>query len=280
MPFEQADEALEQEITKNISPETDQPSTQDILELDKHEKFKWEGKEMTRDELKAHLLRQDDYTRKTQALAKERKEFDAYKAEVEEYKENKRFLDNLEKDLRAVEADHSLASEFKRIYPEKFHHYLELRGIHESEELSRKDIQQLIKQSIAEETGPIKERFHEQEVSAITTFLETFAQKMEQKYPHANEEAVLNRAQALVEAEGVDALTEQRYEEFWKADNERHQQRYENFYKQQIENQKKANEKAKEGGPGGGVPTQGPPKGGGLKGADKDLERILRAQLG
>lgn len=83
-----------------------QPST--VHDLEKLGKFMFGGKEYTPQELKSAMMRQEDYTRKTQELAQER-----------------RFNDNLSIDLKAVRENPALADQFKSIYPEKYHAYLD-----------------------------------------------------------------------------------------------------------------------------------------------------------
>ncbi len=133
MGFEHAREALESSISEGgrestnerapeSSPQTESIETAGgseqatkeeaiqaaIVELDKLEKFKYRGKEWTPKDLEAATLRQSDYTKKTQELAQER-----------------RFVENLPYDLMAVSRDPAKASQFKQVYPEKFHQFLE-----------------------------------------------------------------------------------------------------------------------------------------------------------
>lgn len=85
-----------------------QSAMPEITELDKLEKFKWQGKEYSPKDLQNMVLMRQDYTRKTQELSEARK-----------------YVDNLEVDLEAVKNDPSLADKFKEIYPEQYHKYLD-----------------------------------------------------------------------------------------------------------------------------------------------------------
>src|SRR5574342_369275 len=70
------------------SEETEKP---DLSELAAEAKYKIGDKELTGKEIEAGMLRQEDYTRKTQAIAEERRSF---QAEIEELKdENEEFKD-------------------------------------------------------------------------------------------------------------------------------------------------------------------------------------------
>ncbi len=94
-----------------------QKQAEDIAELEKvigEKKFKFEGRELTLTELKRAMLRQDDYTKKTQDLARQKKE-------MESVTERTKYIDNFKADLAAVRANPALAKEFKKIYPEHFH---------------------------------------------------------------------------------------------------------------------------------------------------------------
>jgi hypothetical protein len=110
MALPEASEVVEQIEGGNDSPSAQQSEAapestpQTVAELDKLEKFKFEGQEYTPQELKNAILRQSDYTRKTQEFSQER-----------------RFYDNLQADLRSVRSNPALAAEFRRTYPEKFH---------------------------------------------------------------------------------------------------------------------------------------------------------------
>jgi len=92
----------------------DKATAQAIYELEKLGKFKIEGKEMTLDDLKKAMLRQNDYTVKTTKLSEEKKSFE----------QERLYYENLAVDLDRVRKNPSLASEFVKVYPEKFHSYL------------------------------------------------------------------------------------------------------------------------------------------------------------
>lgn len=100
-------------MDQNASAE-DRAAAQAVYELEKLGKFKLEGKEMTLDDLKKAMLRQNDYTSKTTKLSDERKAFESERT----------YYENLAADLEKVRKNPNLASEFVKTYPEKFHSYL------------------------------------------------------------------------------------------------------------------------------------------------------------
>jgi hypothetical protein len=104
-----------------------------MLELEKVEKFKFDGKEYTLKELRTLLAKekeqQRDYTAKMQKLAEERKSWETQR------KETQRFDDNLYADLQAVKDNPQLAQEFLKVYPQSYHRHL--RAVLESTSTSQ-----------------------------------------------------------------------------------------------------------------------------------------------
>jgi hypothetical protein len=101
-PVRTSDSSVEQ-------AKTQQEKIQEMIELESLDKFKFRGKEWTPEEIDKAMLLQADYTRKTQAISAESK-----------------FIDNLDADLRAVRSNPDLTSEFKKLYPEKYHKFLDV----------------------------------------------------------------------------------------------------------------------------------------------------------
>ena len=107
-----AKEVFNTDWTKDLNQGAkDEPT---IYDLEKLSKFKYQGQELTPKDLEAMILRQKDYTQKTQALSKERESFQS----------EQKFYENLYYDLNNVKNNPQLANEFIKIYPEKFHEYL------------------------------------------------------------------------------------------------------------------------------------------------------------
>src|SRR5271166_2884879 len=100
--LQEATRNAEREIAEEQSQSGNQrqeKSVQELIDLDKLERFLWKGKPTTRKEFESGWLRQQDYTRKTQAL----KESQA-KAEIE----TRKFQDNLDADLEKLRQNPSL----------------------------------------------------------------------------------------------------------------------------------------------------------------------------
>lgn len=69
--FNQAeDSAVEATVNpQTATPQNNQPTTQELIDLASVQKFKIDGKEMTFDQLKKSMMLHSDYTKKTQSVA-------------------------------------------------------------------------------------------------------------------------------------------------------------------------------------------------------------------
>jgi hypothetical protein len=245
------------DIEKDLPVETDKEQRPPV-ELDSLERFKWEGKEWSPKDLKNAVLMQSDYTKKTKELAEERK-----------------YVDNLSADLTALVENPSLLDSFKQIYPKKYHAYVEgiLAKVKpsvdvESEQVqARPQAQQLpdeVRQALEEakivkaDVEKIKAAQFEKEVAAIEAQLGTIFSEMRKKYPLANEEAVIARAQSLIDQKY--SVDEKVWAELWKSGHEANKKMFDNVYKTQISQQKQAHAQGSDIGAGGGIPGQAPKK--------------------
>lgn len=223
------------------SSENEALSSQEIIDLDKIEKFKMHGEEWTRDKLASAMLRQADYTRKTQELAKDRK-----------------YTDNLAYDIANVLKNPSMVEQFKKVYPKEFHKYLDPYASYltqtkpqdgEGNKQASADPQLLAR------VDQIEERFRKEEVKTAEVLLEGVFKKYSEKYPYADETSVISRSLALMEQRTrngeSDNLTQEDWNKVFKAENDRVEalakSRYQNTVKQQLQ----ANRKAKDVGSGG-----------------------------
>ena len=213
----------------------EQPS---IYDLDSAEKFKWQGREWTTKELQSSYMAHSDYTRKTQALAEERK-----------------FYDNLSYDLEAVKNNPGLMQEFKRVYPEKFHSYLNYVQSKQPDTQAQTS-QQGLDPKFVERVERLERNIHEREVAAIEAELDAKFKQYSEKYPMADEEAVIARAQALINR--GDKITDQTWDNLWKSVHDRNQSLADKYYSTKVKEQKTANAKARDVGSGGGTVGRAP----------------------
>lgn len=227
-----------------------------ITELDKLEKFKFEGREWTPSDLKKSVLMHQDYTRKTQEFAQERK-----------------YYDNLSADLKQVRVNPALAAEFKRLYPEKFHGYLEhvlgqagntsAQPDQGSTASSQSKYAQLDPEVVAR-FERVEANVFNKEVAAIEKELEAQDTEFSSKFPMADVDSCYAKAQSLLDRnkdlpkdQHVE-LSKEIWERIYKADHEKNQKRYEAVYKDNINKQKQAGLKGKDAGAGGGMPGGSP----------------------
>lgn len=205
-------------------------------------------------EWESGYIRQQDYTQKTQALAQDR-----------------RYFDNLHVDLDRVKSNPALVDQFKQVYPERFHAYLRF-AIAESQNQERSQQSNQQAQQYARldpkfeaEFNQMKENLRQKEVAAISAELDAKFKTFSQKYPFADEEAVVARAQALLaKMKEIDPtrrdvlITDRQWDALWKSQNDRAYSLTDAQYKKQVQSQLQASKKAADVGGGGGVPGQAP----------------------
>lgn len=239
------------ESTQEGSQTAEQPSQ--IFDLDSAEKVKFEGREWTRDELKSAYMMQSDYTKKTTALAEERK-----------------YYDNLWHDVEKVKANPSLIDQFKSVYPQSFHKALEYLDLKTAAQPQAQPQQpQNVNQDLMKRFEAIENDFKENKVKAINAELDAKFDSLSKKYTLADEEAVLARAQSMLD-KGT-KLTDQVWDQLWKSVHDRNQQIADKYYQSKVKQQSEANAKGKDIASGGGIPGNAPVKARSIKEATEML---------
>jgi hypothetical protein len=256
--------------TSNGSSAPDSASTaqaaSSVLDLTKAEKFLWEGKEMTPAELKKSILRQQDYTKKTQSHAEERRRFEEERrAFVQQQEETEKYNSNLDADIQNVLRDPSLEAKFKEIYPEKYHRHLDQALTKSFGDRSSPDseVKSLKQQLQAQDAERAKTAF-ETEVRQHAEILDSNIARLATKYPHADEDSVLARAEYMAASMKKDANFNDNFskliEKLYQENHQHHEKRYKEIYGKKVESQKQANAHGKDIGRGGGTPAQAPQK--------------------
>lgn len=241
------------------------PSNQQsqLTELEKLERFSYKGKEWTPKDLESAILMQSDYTKKTQAIAEERK-----------------YYENLPHDLMRVAAQPGLAEEFKKIYPEKFHSYLtaiEEKNNHGyAPEAPSQAQQQGIDPEFRSRFEKLEAAWQEQEIKTAETKIDQVFTKMKAKYEYVDEEQVIARAQhALSKGEKLD---DSAWEKIFKTVNDLEYSKFQAWHKKQVATQQEAHLKGKDIGGGGGIPGQAPKKLSSFKDAEQAMMDALSQQ--
>lgn len=250
-------EELEQgtQGTEESAPEQSN-GTQELTDLSTLDKFMFDGKEMTFEELKKSHMLHSDYTKKSQEMAEIRGHWD----KLPEYRKN------LNADLEAVKANPALAEEFKKIYPEAFHGDLEkiLQDHGEARQEGGSlpyEVQQKL-QRLEQFANSYEQEKYEQQVQAEEMKLEKMEQEMAKKYPHADASVVYAQVQALMDKDGLKSedVNDKVWENAWKSVNNQLESRFKNYQNTNFNKQTQANLEGRDVGQGGSIPGEAPKK--------------------
>lgn len=233
-----------QEVSRAIEPEKNQD-----LDLDKLERFRFQGKEWTPKELRNAQLRHEDYTRKTQELAETRK-----------------YSDNFAIDLQSVLRNPNRFEEFRKIYPKQFVQIAEevLKSVKpssptpqstQSTESAQKPTDPRVEE-ILSEWGQIKQEQQKAEIEQIHSWLDNQFETLSKKYDFANSEIVTARAEAA-SLQGTQ-ITKELLDKLFKANHEEIKGAWEKRYKSKVNEQLEKGKKAKDIGGGGGIAGEAP----------------------
>lgn len=261
---EQAPEAAPESPVANQSPVSATPAEQvqqkieEILDLDKHEKFRWGGKDWTRDELKRSTMLMRDYTQKTQKLSEEKK-----------------WSDNFAADMAKVLRNPDLITELNKIYPDSYKNAAaqllrehmasqQVRGnsgeqtqatvSNQSNDFIRSLVSKV--ESLENNLTEILTKGEQAEYEKNLAEIDSITAELEKKYDLADTQAVIARIQVL--ADNGAKPTRDTWERVFKSSHETNQKRLDARQSKLIEEQKKASSKAQDMAPGGGIAGQAP----------------------
>lgn len=242
--------STESASTENSNPlineSAEQPAS--VFDLDSAEKVKWGGREWSQKELKDSTMLHSDYSRKTQAIAEERK-----------------YTDNLNYDLSYIHKNPDKAKElveqFKSIYPEKFHSYLDFVFKNQPDKSLSENGQNAAKvdpalQERLDKFDRMEAEFEQKKIEAIDAELDAKFQVLSKKYPMADEEAVIARAQSLVDRKVK--IDDKIWDNLWKSVNDKNEKLADAHYANKVNKQKNANSQGRDIASGGGTPGQAP----------------------
>lgn len=225
-------------VSKDAKPET----IQEILDLDKQERFRFQGKEWTPKELRSAYMAHQDYTRKTTELAEARK-----------------FADNFEADLSVVLKNPAKLEELKKIYPAAYVQMAEkylAAGSRPGESANRPQQDDPRIQNLEQKIQSWEEAQHKAEVQKIESWLTSEYESLGKKYPYANSEVISARAELL--AKQGNEINRNVLDKLFKHNNDELKKVWDGMYKAKAETQKQAGLRGKDMGAGGGVPGQAP----------------------
>lgn len=248
--FESNDEQLGQDTESNSAPEQ---STQDIVDLDSLERFRWKGEELTRDELEKRQMLQQDYTRKRQESS----------ALEKQLQEKSKYIENWKVDLENIRQGKASVEDFKRVYPEEYHFLLDQLSKSPEQHVGSGNSRdnQGYSQELNTLRGQVNELLsaqHEARVEAAGSEIDSIMNELGPKYDLAKPKYVMADVFSMIESgTKVDKST---WEKVYKYHHEEELKSYKGYYSKQFKKQKEASEKAKDIGPGGSAPTGGKPK--------------------
>jgi hypothetical protein len=240
-------------LSDKISANPDLLDKGSVPELEKLDKFRYRGKEYTAKDLEKTPFFHSDYTKKTQALAEERK-----------------FYENLPYDLEVLKSNPSLADKFKSIYPEKFHWALNyVLGEQASTQNTggNSATAEQAQQKIAEVKDPrideLYESYQSSQREAAQARIDSMFDRNLQKYPHADEVRVIGTVQALYEAHAKDPQRypkpdEKMIEKVFQKEHESMLSRFKQMQSSAFKNQQQANAEGAMTGAGGAIPGRAP----------------------
>lgn len=246
-------ETPEQEtnLTETEESQGGDPEKDNLVDLDSVEKFRFGGQEWTLKDLQGAILRQSDYTRKTQELAESRKSFE----------QDQKFYDNLDADIEAVRKKPELIKQFKEIYPEKFHRFLKAVGVEEQTKLPQGVDPEFYQRfsSLEEKLTAQEAKARQEQLSAIEKSIDATFEKMSSKYPLADHEVVNTRALAYLEANpNKETLTDSEWEQIFKGVHAQIDKLAKTKSSELIKGQRQVNQAARDTGKGGGIPGARP----------------------
>lgn len=233
------------------APESSEGQAESILDLDTVERFKFSGREWTPKDLQSAHMMQQDYSRKTQALAEDRK-----------------YSDNFAYDASKVLEDPSLLSKFAEIYPEKYvqilQEVLQNKGTQTQSKVGAQATTQL-DPDIAKKISKMEKFIQSAEQEKFQTDVQKYETEIDQminkftpKYPLADQSVVLAQAE-LLHNRG-EKLTADVWEKIYKHVHGSEEKKFNEHYKKQFDSQKQANLRGKDVAIGGGIPSQAPEK--------------------
>lgn len=215
-----------------------------IPDLDKLERFRFNGREMTPKELKSAYMRHVDYTKKTEELSQARK-----------------YADNFEADLQIVMRNPERLNDLKAIYPKAYVDMAE-RYLSSQKQPQVQQPQSETKQvdpeiaHIKSELSEWRKAQHEAELEKTQSWLDNQYEGLQKKYPYANEDAVSGRAEYL--ARNGTEINPKVLDKLFRQSNDELKTRYDKMYQTKAKEQVNMGLKGKDMGAGGGVPGQAP----------------------
>lgn len=261
--FEEIIPQAEAEGTSDSSPAnqtTDSAKAEQLLDLDQHERFKWQGKEWNRNDLQKSAMLQSDYTKKTQELAEQRK-----------------FVENFNADLAKVLENPQLWSEFQKVYPKEFTQMAEQimnranpqktqnqtqNKTQSEDDPVKAEMKALIEQYRTEREEAQRVKYESQIDSTMADLGKKYADVRNSfEKPEVFDYYILSMADQIKAQKGPNqSLSQADWANVYKTVSESFTKAFDRRQANTFNKQKSASQKAKDIGTGGGIPGEAPKK--------------------
>lgn len=257
------------------SQSLDKQTPEQLLDLDKHERFRFQGRETTLKELIERQMMRDDYSRKTAQVAEARK-----------------FADNFDADASWVLEDPTRLGKFKEVYPPGYVKILEKLISRLPTEPGQAALETAtpataaLPPDVAKEIEDMREWRHsvqsqisEAKAAKADAELTSWFDELSKKFPDAENDVVTARAAVTaerLEAEGKE-FSKSHLEKLFKEDHDLRVKRQTERARAQQKEQKAVAKKSQDMGGGGGVAGQAPASPKNFKEAQALMERDFKA---
>jgi hypothetical protein len=276
----QADTDNSSSESNNRESQSDFQTQQEIYELEKLGKFKFQGKDLTVDDLKKGFAFQQDYTKKSQKLAEERK---AFEAQQKTLAEDQKFQSNYEADLKWVlENPKEIASRallYMKTYPDKYHAYLQ-QALSNTQSINTQQQGPSYEQlQMENKINRLEKFYNDQEIAKNTNEITKQVDGLKTKYPKAIPELVIGRVyeayNQMLEQDPQARLPQGIWEKTFKSVDQEIRQRFKDEYSTMVKKQTETNAKSKDVATGGSAVGRAPHKFKNLS----DVTKFAAAQL-
>lgn len=237
-----------------------------LTDLDKLEKFRFEGREWTPKDLRKAYLRQQDYSQKTAELAKTRE-----------------YVDNFPADLQRVIQDRKLLTRLSEVYPAEYVERAKeiIAAIDQRHPQSEPGNEQQPQvdprvQALEEKLQRWEQVQEAMETEKISSWLNTEYERLSKKYPDADPDLVT--AYARYASDNKVKVTGEVLERLFKQVDDRTRERYDARRRTQNTAQLTAGKEGRDIGAGGGAPIPAPKKYKTIKEASEAFEAHVRNQ--
>ena len=246
-----------EQLQAEATPENvQQEAAPQVVDLDGVSRFTFQGQEYTPDQWSKLFSEHKQYSRQFESQNKE-----------------SIYWNNLAIDLKNVRRDPKLAEVFRSRYPEKFHSYLDAildEQPQENQQAPTNGVTSAIPREFLDRFGQLEhgykslqERLYQADVKASRAELDQTLNPLFEKFPLANEDQVLTRAEALFNQNSDNPdfkITAKNWERMVRESHEAWEKKSSGYHAAKAKQQLDKGKEGKDMASGGGTPGQAPVK--------------------